>query len=111
LAGGAGFPASLRDIAGLFAAALAGSAASAVIVYPFRPAAGLDELAWWFLAEVLGILAGVPVMLYLRQRLGYGNQRIRVRHDQGRGLAIVTLAMFVIAAVVLRISAVPLLWC
>lgn len=103
-------PASLAHIAGLFAAAVIGSAASALMVYPFRAAAGLDELARWFLSEVLGILAGVPVMLHIRQRLGFGNQGIRVRHDLGRGLALVTLAMFVAALVVLRISAMPLIW-
>jgi diguanylate cyclase (GGDEF)-like protein len=110
--GGRGrMPTSLRHIAGLFGAALAGSAAGALIVYPFRPAEGLPELAWWFLASVLGILVGVPVLLYIRQRLGLGNQRVQFRDDQGRrGLALVTTAMFVTAVVVLQLSTLPLLW-
>lgn len=104
-------PSSLRHIAGLFAAALGGSAVGALLVYPFRTATGAAELAWWFLASVLGILVGVPVMLYLRQRLGFGDQRIRVRDDGGkRGLPLAMLAMFALAMVVLEISAVSTLW-
>jgi diguanylate cyclase (GGDEF)-like protein len=109
--GGRGrLPASLAHIAGLFAAAVIGSAVSALIVYPFRPATGLGELARWFLSEVLGILAGVPVLLHIRQRLGFGDQRIKVREDLARGLALVTLAMFVASLVVLRVSTMPLVW-
>jgi diguanylate cyclase (GGDEF)-like protein len=110
--GGRGrMPTSLRHIAGLFAAALAGSAAGALIVYPFRPAEGPSELAWWFLASVLGILVGVPAMLHIRQRLGFGDQRIRINDDRTRrGLALVTLAMFAVAIAVLRVAPVPLLW-
>jgi GGDEF domain-containing protein len=59
---------------------------------------------------VLGILVGVPVVLYFRQWLGFGNQLIRMRSDQGRGVLLVTVAMFVVALVLLRVSTVPMLW-
>lgn len=111
--GGRGrIPSSLRHFAGLFAAAVAGSAASTLLIYPVRPVEGGPvELAWWFLSSVLGILVGVPVLLYIRQRLGIGNQKVQLREDQGRsGLPLVTLAMFAAAIVVLEISTVALLW-
>jgi diguanylate cyclase (GGDEF)-like protein len=110
--GGRGrLPASLWHIAGLFAAALIGSAASAVIVYPFRPATGLFELARWFFAEVLGLLVGVPLMLFLRQRLGFGDQSVRM-HESGesRGLLPLAAAMFAVAVIVLDVSDYPMLW-
>lgn len=110
--GGRGrIPTSLHHIAGLFGAALAGSAASALIVYPFRAASGPAEMVWWFLASVLGILVGVPVMLFIRQRLGFGNQRIRPRENfETRGLLPMAAAMFALALIVLDTSTVPLLW-
>jgi diguanylate cyclase (GGDEF)-like protein len=104
-------PSSLRHIVGLFAAAVAGAIASALIVYPFRSIQGPEELAWWFLASVIGILAGVPVLLYVRQRLGFGTQDVELREDRSRsGLLLASLAMFVLAAVVLNVSAVSMLW-
>ncbi|TIX50508.1 sensor domain-containing diguanylate cyclase [Alteraurantiacibacter aquimixticola] len=95
--GGRGeIPRSLAQIAGLFLAAVVGSAAGALISFPFRTIPTLPELAWWFLASVLGILAGTPVLLFLRQRLGFGDQGVKLRGDNwpgGIGLAIALLAL------------------
>ena len=110
--GGRGqIPRNLGHFAGLFAAALVGSAASTLIAYSFRPVSGLVEVAWWFLASVLGVLVGVPVLLYIRQRLGIGDQRVRVGNARDhRGMPLATLAMFALSIAVFEISAVSLLW-
>lgn len=104
-------PHTLRHFAILFAAALLGSAACALIAYPFGPGTDAEELAWRFLASALGVLIGVPILLHLRQWLGFGSQRIQMRDDQGRiSLLATTLGMFVVAAFVLQFCDFALLW-
>ena len=65
-------PRRTREIAGLFAAALAGCALGALIAFPTRPEPDLFTLSWWFLANVLGIVIGTPVFLFLRSLLRAG---------------------------------------
>lgn len=94
-------PITFRRIAGLFAAAIAGSATSALLAFPFRAVHGLPELAWWFLASLLGILTGTPLLLYLRQRLGFGDHAVRFRRADGqRGFALTVAALFALSAFV-----------
>jgi diguanylate cyclase (GGDEF)-like protein len=102
---------NLGQFAGLFGAALAGSSASTLIAYAFRPVTGPVEMAWWFLATLLGIFVGVPVLLYLRHSFRITKRQARLR-DTGRprGLPLTALAMFAASTAVLEVSAVGLLW-
>ncbi|MWV28465.1 diguanylate cyclase [Aurantiacibacter rhizosphaerae] len=63
-------PRRFGQVAGLFAAALLGSLAGAVVAIPFRPVQSLDEFMWWFFANVLAIQTLVPIMLVIRMNLG-----------------------------------------
>jgi diguanylate cyclase (GGDEF)-like protein/PAS domain S-box-containing protein len=88
-------------IVGLFAAALLGCSAGALIALPFRTTPGLAELAWWFLASVLGVLAGTPVLLRMRQWLGLDGQSVRFQSgDRYRGFAIAVVLMFLLGTLV-----------
>jgi hypothetical protein len=96
---------------GLFAAALAGAPRSALIVYPFRPATGLLELARWFLSECSASSSAsrscsIPPVARLRQPAGSDAGMTAVT-----GLALVTLTMFAGALVVLHVATVPLCGC
>ena len=106
LGGRAKAPQGFGHIAGLFAAALLGCAAGALIALPFRPEPSLAALAWWFLASVLGVLAATPVLLRGRQWLGFGDQSVRfISKDHGRGL---TLAMAALVALGIAVLANPM---
>lgn len=88
-------PTTFGHIAGLFSAAVAGSIVGALVAGPFRSQPSLLELAWWFQASVLGILAGTPMLLYLRRRLGLGDYGARFRQADGkRGLGITLAGLF-----------------
>jgi diguanylate cyclase (GGDEF)-like protein len=103
LGGRGNTPRSFGHVVGLFAAALLGSAAGALIALPFRQEPSWAELAWWFLASVLGILAGTPALLRVRQRLGYGDQTVRlVQDDPRRGFLLAIAAMFALGVGVLE---------
>jgi diguanylate cyclase (GGDEF)-like protein len=87
-------PETFAHVAGLFAAALLGCAAGSLLGLPFRVHPSLAELAWWFLSSVIGVLAATPVLLYLRQRVGFGDQRVRFwewERPRGFGLAVVAM--------------------
>ncbi|GAA0275715.1 diguanylate cyclase [Alteraurantiacibacter aestuarii] len=112
--GGRGqLPRTFAHIAGLFLAAVAGALASALISFPFRTDPTLPELAWWFLASVLGILAGTPVLLFLRQYLGFGDQKVAISGSLSlKGLLLAFLLLVLLADIVLaipHISLTPLL--
>jgi diguanylate cyclase (GGDEF)-like protein len=95
-------PRSFAHVAGLFAAALLGCAAGAIIAATLLPGLGFYEMTRWFLASVLGVLAGTPVLLYLRQRLGFGDQEVRfTQGDINRGFPITVAVLFAIGAGVL----------
>jgi diguanylate cyclase (GGDEF)-like protein len=102
LGGRAKGPQSFGHVAGMFAAALLGCAAGALIAAPFRAEPGVMALAWWFLASVLGVVAATPVLLRGRQWLGLGDQSVRFIGDgAGEGLAPVAVAMLALGVVVL----------
>lgn len=56
----------LREMTGLFMAALLGALAGAVISFQFRPQQDLVQFIWWFVSTLLGTTVGVPLLLYLR---------------------------------------------
>ena len=92
-------PETFAHFAGLFAAAVAGCSAGALLALPFRIEPSLAELAWWFLSSVLGVLAATPVLLYQRQWLGFGDQTVRFRSGNSqRGFLLSIAAMFLLAA-------------
>jgi len=70
-------PQSFAHVVGLFVAAMLGCATGALIALPFRADPSPAELAWWFLTSALAVLTGTPVLLYLRQWLGFGDQNVR----------------------------------
>jgi diguanylate cyclase (GGDEF)-like protein len=95
LGGRASSPQSFRDITGLFAAAMLGGAAGALIALPFRPDQGLMAFGWWFLSTTLAVLAAAPVLLYARHWIGFGEQDVRFwRKDVNRGFFPTVAAMF-----------------
>ena len=96
-------PQSFVHVVGLFAAALLGCAAGALIALPFREEPSLAELAWWFLASVLGVLTATPVLLRARRWLGFGDQTVRAVQDGRKsGLALTVAVMFVLGVAVLE---------
>jgi diguanylate cyclase (GGDEF)-like protein len=95
-------PQTFAHVAGLFAAALLGCLVGALLSVPFRAAPSLDQPLRWFLASVLGVLTATPVLLYLRQRLGFGDQSVRFwRSERGRGFLLAVTAMVALGALVL----------
>jgi diguanylate cyclase (GGDEF)-like protein len=110
LGGGGKAPQSFAHVAGLFAAALLGCAAGALIMLPFRHDPTVIEVAWWFFASVLGVLTATPVLLRARQWLGFGDQTVRFVQDGGkRGFLLTILAMFALGVAVLESPAAGLL--
>lgn len=106
--GGPGkIPSSVSHIVGLFLAALLGCAAGALIALPFREVPGFAELAWWFLASVLGVLTAMPVLLRVYRWLGLGAPIAPT--GRGRGFALTIAAMFVLGVAVLGSHAAGLL--
>jgi diguanylate cyclase (GGDEF)-like protein len=88
-------PRSFTHIGGLFAAAVLGCMAGALIALPFRKEPGFDVLVWWFLSSVLGVLAATPVLLRVRQWLGFGDQTVHfAQGDPRRGFMLTIAAMF-----------------
>jgi diguanylate cyclase (GGDEF)-like protein len=103
-------PQSFAHVVGLFAAALLGCAGGALIALPFREEPSVAELAWWFLASVLGVLTATPVLLRARQWLGFGDQTVRtVQEGRKRGFALTFAAMLALGAAVLESPAAGLL--
>lgn len=98
----------LRDLMGLFGAAVAGSLVSAVVSLPFRPHVGLVQFAWWILATLLGTTVGAPILLALFRWI----KRLRRSGTSFfSGLPLGFLAsmavLFVVSLVVLDITALP----
>ena len=108
-------PQTFRHLAGLFGAALAGSAAGTLVAIPFRIDTGILQYCWWFLATTLGILVGTPMLVYLRQSAGFGGRRSDLR--QGARPALIGSILggfFALSFLVLRSDQpllVPLIFC
>lgn len=103
-------PQSFTDIVSLFAIAVTGCAAGALIALPFRPDAGAAEFLKWFLGTVLAVLAATPVLLYLRQWLGFGDQNVRFWvKERNRGFLLTTAALFALAVAVFALPHAALL--
>jgi diguanylate cyclase (GGDEF)-like protein len=89
-------------VAGLFGAALLGCAAGTAISAVFVPSRYTAEPFHWFLSSVLAVLTATPVLLYLRQWLGFGDQNVRF-WDTGRhrGFLFTVAAMLALGTLVL----------
>ncbi len=83
LGGRAKSPQTFGHVAGLFGAAVLGCAAGTLITLLFHPGRTIAEPVHWFLSSVLAVLTATPVLLYLRQWLGFGDQNVRF-WDVGR---------------------------
>lgn len=95
-------PQTFGHVVGLFGAAMLGCAAGALLAYPFRGIAGLSELAWWFLASVLGVLTATPVLLYARCWLRFGDETVRTSERMLEPtFVLVVSGMFALGALVL----------
>jgi len=95
-------PQTFGHVVGLFAAAVVGCAAGALIAFPFRLDSGLPELAWWFLASVLGVLTATPMLLYARRWVRFGDETVRTAEGESKpGFAAAVAAMFALSALVL----------
>lgn len=99
-----------RQLAGLFFAVLAASAAGTLVSIPFRQEAGLLQYLWWFLATALGVQVGAPTIIYLRQliRLG-GGRREMLERVPPLPMAGLLAGFFALTWVVLRFDTLPLL--
>ena len=94
LGGRAKSPQTFNHVAGLFAAALLGCSAGTVISLPFRTGPGFAQPLHWFLASVLGVLTATPMLLYVRQWLGFGDQNVRFwEGERFRGFLLTIAAM------------------
>ena len=100
-------PQTFAHVAGLFAAAMLGCAAGALVGLPFRMHPSAAELAWWFLASVLGVLAGTPALLFARQCLGFGDQNVRLLEHGSRLSFLVGVAALLLLGVTVAKIPVP----
>jgi integral membrane sensor domain MASE1 len=95
-------PQTFKHVAGLFVAAVLGCTVGALISAPFSYSPGFDQPLRWFLASVLGVLTATPVLLFLRQRLGIGDQSVRFWRSGGRrGFLFAVAAMVLLGGLVL----------
>jgi diguanylate cyclase (GGDEF)-like protein/PAS domain S-box-containing protein len=102
LGGRAKSPQTFGHVAGLFGAALLGCAAGTLISAMFVPSGNLAEPLHWFLSSVLAVLTATPVLLYLRQCLGFGDQNVRFwEAGRHRGFLLAVGGMLALAALVL----------
>ncbi len=69
-------PRTLGQIAGMFAVALIACAVGTAIAYPFFIEQSLAEAAWWYLANVIAMLAVAPVLVALCRALSRGEQTL-----------------------------------
>ncbi len=100
-------PDRFRHVVGLFLAAVLGSLAGALVAIPFRAEQTLAEFAWWFLANVLGILTLSPLLLLARQMLGIGPRVQRFAFE--RSLVPFLLGGALLALVALQVAQVTLM--
>jgi diguanylate cyclase (GGDEF)-like protein len=102
LGGRANGPRTFRHVVGLFAAAVLGCTAGALLALPFRSDPNLLDLAWWFLSSVLAVLTATPVLLYQRRRLGFGEEDVRSQPtDPKPGFFLTVVAMLALGATVI----------
>jgi diguanylate cyclase (GGDEF)-like protein len=95
-------PRTFGHVVGLFAAAVLGCAAGALLALPFRADPNLLDLAWWFLSSVLAVLTATPVLLYQRRRLGFGEEDVRSQPtDPKPGFFLTVAAMLALGAAVI----------
>lgn len=101
LGGRASGPRSFGDITGLFVAAMLGGVVGALIALPLRADRSLLDFGWWFLSTSLAVLSAAPVLLYVRNWIGFGEQNVRIwDHQANRGFVPVVAAMFALGLAV-----------
>jgi diguanylate cyclase (GGDEF)-like protein len=101
LGGRAKNPQTFHHVAGLFAAALLGCTAGTLLSLPFRFGPGLEKPLRWFLSSVLGVLTATPVLLYVRQWLGFGDQNVRFwEGERFRGFVLTVIGMLAVGGLV-----------
>jgi diguanylate cyclase (GGDEF)-like protein len=100
-------PQTFAHVGGLFAAALLGCAAGALISLPFRAQPSIAELAWWFLSSVLGVLTATPVLLYIRQWLGFGDQNVRLWESGSKSEFLLSIGAMTALALAVMASPIP----
>jgi len=102
LGGRAKSPQTFGHVAGLFGAALLGCAVGTAISGMIVPSRGLAQPFHWFLSSVLAVLTATPVLLYLRQWLGFGEENVRFwESGRNRGFMLAVGGMLALAALVL----------
>jgi integral membrane sensor domain MASE1 len=102
LGGRAKSPQTFGHVAGLFGAALLGCSVGSLISAIFVPIPNVAAPFHWFLSSVLAVLTATPVLLYLRQWLGFGDQNVRFwKGGRHRGFLLTVGSMLALAALVL----------
>ena len=102
LGGRAKSPQTFAHVAGLFGAALMGCAAGMLISATVVPGRTLAEPLHWYLSSVLAVLTATPVLLYLRQWVGFGDQNVRFwEAGRHRGFLLTMGGMLALAALIL----------
>lgn len=76
LGGRAQVPRRFQQICGLFGSAMAGCLAGALIAIQFRAEQTLSQFAWWYLANVLGVVIFAPVLLMVLRKLTSRGSRV-----------------------------------
>lgn len=100
-------PRTLGQIAGIFGASLAACALGTVIAYPFFVEQTLAEAGWWYLANVLSMIAVSPVLVSLRQLIKTGKPL--QREGLNAEFLLVCAGMVGLSLIVLQVSNMPLM--
>ena len=106
---------TLRQLTGVFAAALVASAASTLIAFPFRVETGAGQHVWWFFATTLGMLVVTSIILYLRQLVKGRDPRIHALWlGSPADMVAIFVSVFVLSSAILafgRAALMPLVFC
>jgi len=101
-------PTWFRHLAGAFAAAITGWLAGAMVAIPFRAEQTMAEFGWWFMANVLAIIIGTPILLIcLRLWTGRGTKVREILFE--RSLVTLLLACALLALVALQVNQITLM--
>ena len=88
-----------RQVAGIFAAAAIASAIGALLALGLRENRTLDELSWWFLANLIGIMTVSPI--FVRMQRMWRTRRRLIAPDGLRDVLVVVPAFASLSIIVL----------